>query len=100
MNAKEKAVKKLQDVGSHAIVSVEFANKIGKPFGIVFAGTTFANPSGNPTGVLHDCYGVDVHYMAERINQAVDGERQNYLGRGMQFRANLEAALAAIRSGK
>ena len=98
MYTKEQALHELAEMGSHSIVSGEWANSIGEPFGITFEERHF-EPNGDPKGPLNVCDGVDVHLISSLINLKVGGEDQGrYTGRGTRFRAEIAAALEAIKN--
>lgn len=78
--------------------SGKFANQCGEPFGLTFKERKFTNPDRDPKGVIQDCRGVDVHFIAERIREVTGGEYQPYSGRGTQFRANLAEAMRMVEA--
>lgn len=96
--AKLQAISDMYDVGSHAIVSGAFANQCGEPFGLTFKERKFTNPDRDPRGVIADCRGVDIHFIADSIREVTGGEYQPYSGRGTQFRANLAEARRMIEA--
>ena len=89
------ALKELEQMGSHKIVAIAWANKVGAPFGLKFKETHFT-PNGDPKGPVNTCDGVDVHLIAALIADKVGAKGPQFFGRGTQFRSDIEAARKAI----
>ena len=106
MTSQEKldALSRLSEMGSHKIVAFEWANEIGKPFGVAYKGdhSFKVEPGLGKHSVLEDCEGIDVHGLASRIIDEVineiepNHERHMYHGRGTQFREDIKTAIELI----
>lgn len=92
------ALDMLSEIGSHMIITVEKANEIGEPFGIVFKGVNFRHDPRNPKGPLSDVdNGVSTFAIADRIASTLKTSGESYFGRGSQFRADVEACYKVVR---
>jgi hypothetical protein len=103
MLTKEQALDTLQDdVGSHSIITVEKANEIGEPFGVVFAAETFRPDPLEPMGPMprgedwSSFQGVSSFVVAARLVSAVGADPPTFIGRGTQFRADIRAAMKVV----
>ena len=96
MTLVDSLTKELEEAGSHLIVQTEWANKSGKPFGIIFKTEQF-KPDGDPKGPLNECAGVSTFDIAARIANAVGAKRGDFFGRGTQFRDDIRASREALK---
>ncbi len=97
MLSKAEALSELAEMGSHAIVSIEWAQKIGAPFGVTFVPVDYRRDPNNPKGPMSDVDGAsDTHVIAARICDALGIERRSFFGRGSQFRSDVEQAREAV----
>lgn len=95
---KAEALDELWKIGSHTMITVEHANRIGQPFGLTFEAVDFKYDPRDPKGPLEDFTGVDVHHMAAWICDRLGlDERPRYNGRGSQFRSDLELAMKVVK---
>jgi hypothetical protein len=85
-------------MGSHMIVSGEWANKVGEPFGVTFEECEWKHDPNNYKGPLADCAGVDVHKIARNIKTSVGAQSISFMGRGSQFRADVTAVQKVVES--
>ena len=101
------ALRELQDIGSHKIITKEAADSLGRPFDIVFSEQEFVQtaPSNWPgykgpvitKGALPWTNGVSTFDIAEAITRTVTtGPRETFIGRGFQFQADILAALSVV----
>lgn len=95
MLTQKEAIKKIADMGSHVIVSPDFAAAVGEPFGLQFE-TEHFEPDGDPKGPMNVCDGVDIHWIASSIADKLGLVRRSYFGRGKQFWANIEVIQKTI----
>lgn len=92
------------EVGSHKMISGKLADAIGEPFGVTFEIQTFTPQRNDPKGVMPNWdyekrewdytpfSGVDSFTIAAKLAKTVGAKRGEFLGRGFQFRADIEAA--------
>ena len=92
------------EVGSHKMISGKLADAIGEPFGVTFEIQTFTPQRTNPKGVMpkwdeekgdwdwSPFSGVESFTIAAKLAKTVGAKRGEFLGRGFQFRADIEAA--------
>ena len=100
------ALRELQDIGSHKIITKEAADSLGAPFDIVFVAQEFVQtaPSNWPgykgpiitKGALPWTNGVSTFDIAEAIVRTLDVKRESFIGRGFQFQADILAALLVV----
>ena len=102
---KNEALDYLEDeVGSHVMISGEQADAIGEPFGVTFEKKTFTPQRTDPKGVMPNWdkekqewdytpfTAVDSFTIAAKLATTVGAKRGEFLGRGFQFRADIQAA--------
>jgi hypothetical protein len=101
------ALRTLQDIGSHKIITKEAADSLGAPFDIVFSEQEFVQtaPSNWPgykgpiitKGALPWTNGVSTFDIAEAIARTITTKpRETFMGRGFQFQADILAALLVV----
>lgn len=99
MLTKLQALEELGKWHTHEIVTTEFANKLGKPFGIVFETIEFKFDPEDWKGPSNDCAGVDIFSITSRIADVMGcRDRRQFLGRGSQAREDLKLSLEAVRA--
>ena len=100
------ALRELQDIGSHKIITKKAANSLGAPFNIVFSEQEFVQtaPPNWPgykgpiitKGALPWTNGVSTFHIAEAIALTLGAKRESFMGRGFQFQADVLAALLVV----
>jgi|TARA_R110000765_G_scaffold185575_1_gene291220 hypothetical protein len=96
-----------KEVGSHVMISGELADSIGEPFGVKFDYTTFYPQLEDPKGVLPNMNedgsldmepftAVSSFVISSKIANSVGAMRNSFMGRGFQFRADIQAAREVI----
>lgn len=100
------ALRELQDIGSHKIITKEAANSLGAPFNIVFSEQEFVQtaPSNWPgykgpiitKGALPWTNGVSTFDIAEAIARILGAKRESFIGRGFQFQSDILVALLIV----
>ena len=95
------------EIGSHVMISGEQADAIGEPFGVKFKYQTFYPQLEDPKGVLpnyNDDGTLDMEpftavssfVISSKIANSVGAMRNSFMGRGFQFRADIQAAREVI----
>ena len=96
------------EIGSHVMISGGQADAIGEPFGVKFIKQPFTPQRTDPKGVLpswdeekqewdYTPYtAVSSFVISSKIANSVGAMRNAFMGRGFQFRADIEATRKVI----